>query len=151
MKKPGVSDDPSPAQTEDLPDVLALLQASELPLDGVREHIATFLVIREGGRLLGTIGLETYGDVGLLRSLAVATEHRSAGHGARLVESLLERARGAGLVAIYLLTTTADRYFPKHGFDAIAREEADPRLASSAEFRGACPDSAVCMRRRLYV
>ena len=50
---------------------------------------------------------------------------------------------------MYLLTTTAEDYFPRFGFEVIDRSEADERLKESAEFRGACPDSAVCMRLSL--
>jgi amino-acid N-acetyltransferase len=49
----------------------------------------------------------------------------------------------------HLLTTTAERYFPRFGFEVIPRAEADPKLEASEELRGACPSTAVLMRRRL--
>jgi N-acetylglutamate synthase-like GNAT family acetyltransferase len=45
-----------------------LLRDSDLPLAGVEEHFDSFLVARtDEGALAGCVGLETYGDVGLLR------------------------------------------------------------------------------------
>lgn len=135
---------------DDLPAVLALLSESSLPSAGVEEHFDSFLVARdEEGRLMGCVGLERYGNVGLLRSLAVGNARRGAGVGKHLVEELFVMARSRGVETLYLLTTTAERYFPRFGFEVIPRAEADPKLARSEELRGACPSTAVLMRRRL--
>jgi N-acetylglutamate synthase-like GNAT family acetyltransferase len=44
------------------------------------------------------------------------------------------------------LTTTAAGYFPKAGFSAISREQAQPEIRTSLEFAHACPASAIVMR-----
>lgn len=139
----------APALKAEFPAILSLLEESDLPTAGVSRHVGTFFVARRGDRLLGCIGLEVYGEVGLLRSLAVRAEARGNGLGRVLVERLLTSARKQELETIYLLTTTADRYFPRFGFEPADREEADERLRSSEEFRGACPDTAVCMRLKM--
>jgi amino-acid N-acetyltransferase len=140
----------SPAEPGALPEVVALLRESSLPLAGVEEHFDSFLVARaEDGGLLGCVGLEIYGDVGLLRSLSVASRARGGGLGTRLVERLIDLARAKGVETLYLLTTTAEEYFPRFGFERLAREEADQKLEASEELRGACPASAVVMRRRV--
>ena len=51
--------------------------------------------------------------------------------------------------ALYLLTTTAPDYFRRLGFRALARRHAPAALRESAEFRGACPDSALLMELTL--
>ncbi len=138
------------ADPEALPEVLALLQRSNLPTAGVAEHFDSFLVVRnEDGSLAGCVGLESYCDVGLLRSLAVAPRARSGGLGTMLVERLVDLARSKGVKTLYLLTTTAEEYFPRFGFERLAREDADPKLEASTELQGACPASAVLMRRKL--
>jgi amino-acid N-acetyltransferase len=140
----------SPVEPNALPEVVALLQISSLPTPGVAEHFDSFLVARsEDGSLAGCVGLEIHGDVGLLRSLAVAGPARGGGLGTRLVERLFDLARSKGVETLYLLTTTAEDYFPRFGFERLAREEADPKLEASEELRGACPASAVLMRRRI--
>lgn len=136
------------AKHGELEKVLRLLQRLDLPIDGVEEHFDEFLVFEEQGRVMGAVGLEVYGAVGLLRSLAVEPLEQSSGLGSRLVEAVLKRARERKLDALYLLTTTADRYFPRFGFEPIARDEMDPRLGASKELQGACPQRAVCMRLR---
>jgi N-acetylglutamate synthase-like GNAT family acetyltransferase len=138
------------ANRTEFPEVAAFLEASSLPTAGVFDHFDSFLVARgDDGRLLGCVGLEVYGDVGLLRSLAVASEARGSGIGKNLVEGLFDLARSKGVATLYLLTTTAETYFPRFGFERLARDQAAPELEASAELRGACPESAVIMQRRL--
>ena len=74
---------------------------------------------------------------------------RGTGVGQDLVETLLQRARSRGVREVYLLTTTAEDYFPRFGFSTISRTEVAPAVRASEEFRGACPDTAVAMRRVL--
>ena len=130
-------------------EILDLLTAAQLPTAGAEDHLEHFFIARDGGRLVGSIGLEIHGDVGLLRSLAVAAQARGGGLGEQLVARLIEYARGRELRSIYLLTTTAEHYFPRFGFEPIPREAADPRLGASLEFQGVCPDSAACLRLEL--
>jgi amino-acid N-acetyltransferase len=140
----------SQAERDALAEVVALLEDSSLPVAGVAENFGSFLVARaKNGRLIGCIGLEVYGDVGLLRSLTVASSERGSGLGAKLVSELFDLARSKGVETLYLLTTTAESYFPRFGFERLSREEADPKLEASAELRGACPASAILMRRTL--
>jgi N-acetylglutamate synthase-like GNAT family acetyltransferase len=140
----------SPAERQDLPSVESLLSRSDLPLSGIGEHFDSFLVARgDGGRVVGVIGLEAYGNVGLLRSLAVEEDWRSRGLGRELVGRLFDLAQARGIETLYLLTTTAERYFPRLGFEVVDRGEADERLQASEEFRGACPATAVLMRKRV--
>jgi amino-acid N-acetyltransferase len=137
------------AKVEELSKMLQLLERAELPGDGVAEHLSNFLVAEDENDLVGTAGLEVYERVGLLRSLAVNPGIRGKGLGARLVESILALAREQDLETVYLLTTTADTYFPKFGFEKISRDELDPSLSASEELRGACPQTAICMKLSL--
>jgi amino-acid N-acetyltransferase len=131
--------------------VVRLLEAAGLPTAGLQPSLPDFLVAEEGGRIVGTIGLEVYGDCALLRSAVVDPARRGAGLGIGLVESLLGRAETRGVHEIYLLTTTAERFFPRFGFARISPGEVAAAVRASEEFRGACPDSAIAMRRRTKV
>lgn len=137
------------ATEADLTSVECLLAASQLPTDGVRDNFSSFVVADDNGAVAGAIGLEQYGSVALLRSAVVSPDHRGSGIGRRLVEQLLERAEEAGVDELYLLTTTAEGYFPKFGFARTKREAVPEAVKASAEFRGACPDTAVVMSRRV--
>jgi amino-acid N-acetyltransferase len=90
-----------------------------------------------------------YGAAALLRSAVVADQARGRGVGAALLDRLLEHARARGVRQVYLLTTTAEDWFPRFGFTRIARQAVPAALHASAEFRGACPDSATVMQATL--
>lgn len=130
---------------DDLSDVLVLLAASGLGTDGVPEHIADFLVVREGRRLVATAALEDYGVAGLLRSVAVAADRRGWGLGRYLAHALIERARQRGHAAVYLLTDTAEAYFRRIGFRPIDRSAVRPAVLASAQFQGETCSSSVAM------
>jgi len=133
----------------DLSAVEKLLSASDLPLEGVRDNFSSFIVAEEAGEIAGAIGLEEYGSAALLRSAVVSPEHRGSGIGGKLVEQLLEQAEEAGIEELYLLTTTAEKYFPRFGFTLTTRSAVPDSVKASAEFQGACPDTAVVMKRRV--
>jgi amino-acid N-acetyltransferase len=79
--------------------------------------------------------------------VAVDSGERGAGLGSELTRAALQRAREHDVAAVYLLTTTAERFFPKFGFEVIDRADVPPSVARSAEFSGACPSSATVMRK----
>jgi amino-acid N-acetyltransferase len=127
--------------------VTTLLRDSQLPTDGLAEWLVQFWVAEHQGRVVGMAGMERYGDSGLLRSVAVTQEWRGTGIGRTLVDRVLKEGRAAGVREVYLLTTTAEHYFPRLGFGCVDRETVPAALQASAEFKGACPASAVVMRR----
>ena len=137
------------ARKSDLPAVEELLLASKLPVDGVRDHFTNFIVAEGNDGIEGAVGLEKYDSVALLRSAVVAPDHRGTGVGRQLVEQVLERAEEAGISELYLLTETAENYFPRFGFTRTTRAAVPEELKASFEFRGACCETAIVMKRRL--
>jgi amino-acid N-acetyltransferase len=79
--------------------------------------------------------------------VAVLPEWRSHGLGRALVTRVISDAEARGIRALYLLTTTAERYFPSFGFQQIARDEVPADVRGTAEFQSACPASATVMYR----
>lgn len=132
-----------PATPDDWTAIERLLISSDLPIDGARSHLSSFVVADHGGMIAGCAGLERYGKSGLLRSVAVDPARRGNGVGERLVRQILNAAREEGIESVVLLTTTASEWFPRFGFRRAS--EAPGGVKASAEFRGACPDSAVLM------
>jgi amino-acid N-acetyltransferase len=137
------------AVATDLAQVERLLDASDLPTDGVRDNFSNFIVADDQSTIAGAIGFEKYGSAALLRSAVVAPDYRGSGLGRRLVEQLLKQAEAVGVVEIYLLTTTAEEYFPRFGFTHTTRAAVPDAVRTSVEFRGACPDTAAVMMRRI--
>ncbi len=135
----------SAAAPPDLPAVFDLLERTKLPSAGLRDHVGSTLVAREGGRIVGTAALELYGQAALLRSVAVAAERRGQGLGEALTRAALELARQRGVGTVYLLTDTAAAFFPRFGFRPIPRPEVNAAVLGSAEFTTACPATALVM------
>jgi amino-acid N-acetyltransferase len=135
------------ATTADLAAIERLLTASELPLAGVAESLSGVVVAESSGAIVGTAALEVCCDNALLRSVAVAPEWRSRGLGRALVTRVIADAEARGLHALYLLTTTAEHYFPSFGFEPIGRERVPAEIRGTEEFQSVCPASAVVMCR----
>lgn len=138
-----------PASTADTAAVVALLRSCELPADDIADHLDEVLVARDGDEIVATIGLEPFGDVGLLRSLAVAPRWRGRGLGDGLCHRLEERAVVLGLRRLYLLTTTASAYFARRGWREVERDRVPAAIRATREFSSLCPASAVVMFRDL--
>lgn len=138
-----------PATMADLPALQRLLQASELPLAGLDSPLPFTLVTEDEGQVLALAALEIYGATGLLRSVAVHPDARQLGLARQLVTHLLGHARALKLQDLYLLTTTAETYFPRFGFQTVPRGAAPSELLASREFQDACPESATLMHLSL--
>lgn len=137
---------PLPALGSDLSGIQALLAACDLPYqDLTLAHLEHFWVTREGPRLTGVVGLEVIGDIGLLRSLAIAEGDRGQGIGGQLTGKAEDYARARGVQALYLLTTTASDFFARRGYQPTERAAAPAPLQETAEFQSLCPSTAVCM------
>lgn len=135
------------ARTDDLPAIEHLLTTSGLPLAGVDAALGGFIVAESGGAIVGTAALEICRNNALLRSVSVAPEWRSRGLGRALVTRVIADAEARGLRALYLLTTTAEHYFPSFGFQQVTREAVPAEVKGTVEFQEACPASAVVMCR----
>jgi amino-acid N-acetyltransferase len=137
------------ATAQDADAVLALLRDNRLPTDGLADHWASTLVARMDETIVGSAALEIYHDGALLRSVAVAPVRHGLGLGHDLTAAALRMAGDLRLPAVYLLTTTAERFFPKFGFERIDRAAVPVSVRASVEFTSACPSSATVMRKIL--
>ena len=138
------------AQPTDESAIAALLTASSLPLDGVHDALSHFVVAEHEGSIVGVAGIEPCGsgnEHALLRSVAVANSWRSRGLGRALVTRAIAESEARGTTALFLLTTTADGYFPAFGFTVTTRDAVPADIRATAEFREACPASATVMVR----
>jgi amino-acid N-acetyltransferase len=137
------------AAPEDLPAIRELLARLELPSQDLGAENQAFLVARDGRTLAGCVALEVYGPAALLRSLAVQPGRQKVGLGHLLHDRALALAAELGVRELFLLTTTAERFFARAGYARVARAAVPADLKQSHEFRTLCPEGAVCMARRL--
>ena len=127
-----------------------LLHEAQLPtLDLTAAHLEHFIACGSDKALDGVVGLEMYLPHALLRSLAVASAKRGNGIGQALLAEAERHAGEQGVREIYLLTTTAERFFSRNSYERIARDEAPAAIRATQEFTALCPASAAFMRKRL--
>lgn len=138
-------------QPSDLDAVTSLLGANALPTADVSQHLESFVLAKLHGVLVGLVGVEIYGSVGLLRSLCVVETHRGKGTGRSLLSSIEALMARRGVRDVYLLTTTAATFFERDGFSSLPRDQAPPAICQTAEFRTLCPASATLMGKGLPV
>jgi amino-acid N-acetyltransferase len=133
------------ALPNDFATVAALLGEVDLPFDDISPTLVGFFVAERGTSILGTIGVERYGDAALVRSVAVHTDARGTGLGGALVERAINAARTDGIRDLYLLTTTAADWAPRFGFTRIPRDHVNEAVRQSPQFLGGTCASAIAM------
>ncbi|MFQ6017775.1 MAG: inositol monophosphatase family protein [Kiloniellaceae bacterium] len=106
---------------------------------------AGIILVREAGGYVSQVD----GRSALLRSVAVDARLRGRGLGGDLTEAALSLARELGLADVYLLTETADLFFPRYGFRRVERAEIPEAVRGSIEFTQSCPESAIAMKAEL--
>jgi amino-acid N-acetyltransferase len=125
----------------------ALLRESKLdPSDLKQDHIRLFQ-FQEEEQVFGIGGLEVFGNLALLRSVAVKPDVRGKGIGKELVAQIEQVAKHSGIKALYLLTNTAPDFFKSIGYQQIHREDFAEPLKQTSQFSGLCPVSAICMKK----
>jgi amino-acid N-acetyltransferase len=130
--------------------VRALLAAAQLPVEDLTAaHCRDFFFTGPADAPTGLVGLEILGAVALLRSLVVTPAGRNSGSGTALVRHAEDYARSRGVRGLYLLTTTADAFFAKRGYQRAPRETAPAAITSTKEFAGICPASSAFMYKQL--
>lgn len=149
---------------------IKIKKADEIDLQGIKELLQTvndsiedgegsldvsldvpkesfFLIAKEQDEIIGTVGLEVYESVSLLRSLAVHPKYHGKGVGRALTREILYHAKAIQNTEIYLLTETAKEFFTQFDFKIITNDLVNPLVKESSQFKGTCPDTATIMRR----
>ena len=140
------------ASAEDKEQIKQLLARSNLHHQDIHtSQLQHFLTVKDDTSLTlaGVVGLEPNGEVGLLRSLAVAETYRRQGLGTQLVKKIEKYARSQQVGILYLLTLTAQNFFNRQGYQTTDRASAPPALQETTEFKSLCPQTAVCMKKHL--
>jgi len=127
---------------------IALLQENGLPTSDLDETKTLFAFLSNGD-VIGTGGLESFGNCALLRSISVRKDLQKKGMGRFIVGELEKTAWQSGINCLYLLTTTAESFFTKAGYQAIDREAVPIEIKNTAEFSSICPSTANAMRKIL--
>ena len=133
-----------------LEEVIALLAECNLPdADIDASSPIRFFGVRDGSVLVAVVGLELYPPVGLLRSLAVAPDFRARGTGRKLVAFSESFAAANGVQTLFLMTTTAERFFLALGYAQASRASAPAAIRGTSQFSTLCPDSSAFLSKHV--
>lgn len=135
------------AKQSDMTAIKELLSTNDLPYEDIDGHLPHFLVAEKGARIVGAAGLEIHQNFALLRSLVVSSSEAGKGLGSILVQKILSYAQSRNIERVFLLTTTADQFFKKIGFEQTDRNSVPIAIRNTKEFASICPSTAVCMTR----
>ena len=131
-------------------ELLSLLLECALPIaDLSPTSPVQFFGIRSGGTLVAVMGLEFHGPFALLRSLAVSPRFRERGFARSLVSFAESFAASCGVDTLFLLTTTAERFFLALGYQPVSRSAAPTVIQATAQFASLCPVSSAFLSRRV--
>jgi 4-nitrophenyl phosphatase len=135
-----------PAAGPDLPHVASMLHAGGLMSGAVRERVARTVVAEVDRRPIATAAWEPLDGVALLRSVAVAEEHRRSGAGTLAVAATLRAVIESGFREVYLATEGAEGFFTSCGFRTVDRDDAPEAVLEHPQVARECSASAPVMR-----
>jgi amino-acid N-acetyltransferase len=130
-------------------DIISLLSSEKQPAGDLPAILENFLIAVQDDELIGVIGLEIYGNYGLLRSLAVKPAFRYQSIASKLIAQIEALTVSKGLKAVFLLTETAADYFSRKGYEKITRNDVPKEVQQSSEFSHVCPQSAIVMKKEI--
>ncbi|WP_442596928.1 GNAT family N-acetyltransferase [Neobacillus sp. D3-1R] len=106
---------------QDLPTLVQFLEKANLGTEGLKETIEYFLLLEdESGRLRGTIGVEPFGENGLLRSLVV-TAGMTEKDILLLFQQILRLTKEKEMTSLFLATNKRESvsFFEMLGFTIV--------------------------------
>ncbi len=99
--------------------------------EDLRHEIAEGVVFwgyEEDGELIGVMGIQNVQDVTLIRHAYVRTKRRNQGTGSKLLSYLRELTKRPILIGTWADAVWAIRFYEKHGFQSVSREEKERLL-----------------------
>jgi GNAT superfamily N-acetyltransferase len=104
-----------------------------MPLEELDDEIAAgveFWGYRNGGELVGVMGIQDVGELDLIRHAYVAPEHQGRGVGGALLQHLTRSATRPMLVGTWSAAEWAIRFYRRHGFEPCSPERSAELLRS---------------------
>jgi amino-acid N-acetyltransferase len=126
-----------------------VLSKCGLPTLYLHRHLRSFMVAKADKRVVGVIGIEVYGRVGLLRSLCVEQAYRSKGIARMLNAGILAYAQMQKIDRLYLFTMSAEKFASKLGFRKIDKKRVPKSIRLTWQFRKLKPYPVTCMMKQI--
>jgi amino-acid N-acetyltransferase len=138
------------AHPGDKSQILRLLSECELPTLYVHRHLKSFMVAKVCKKIIGVVGVEVYGRMGLFRSLCVDEAYRGRGIATMLNKKLLAYARTRKMERLYLFTLYAEKFASKLGFRKINKKQIPKAIRSTWQFhKSRFYPSVICMMKKI--
>ena len=138
------------AKTQDLNIVKRFLQELNLPVEKIEDQFNNFILLFDAqNQLIGCAGLEIYNTDGLVRSVAITKVLQNKQLGSLLVDEIEKLAKKKHLTTLFLLTETAEKFFTKHGYTKLQRDNVPLSIQNSFEYTTSCKKSAIVMKKDL--
>ena len=99
------------------------------------------------GELVGVMGIQAVDDVDLIRHAYVLPESQGGGVGSALIEHLRPLSRGRMLVGTWAAAEWAIRFYERHGFALVSRDETAALLRRYWTIPERQIETSVVMRR----
>ena len=125
----------SRAAERDLPQVQALLRTAGLPEVGRDFPRANLIVGLDGALVVGVVGLEVCGRLGVLAFAVVREDRRGKGVGTSLAQALVARANELGLRELYVVASAGREFFGALGFVELPRDAVPAQILASRTAR----------------
>ncbi|WP_408008641.1 GNAT family N-acetyltransferase [Pseudalkalibacillus sp. A8] len=138
-----------PAETNDTPSIKKFVAQAGLSSEGIEECIQTFIILEtDKKKMAGTVGLERFGESGLIRSLVLDKEYSSEELLLRLLTAIIRLADQQGVKTVYLLTKVTSIFYTL-GFMEIPYDKIPESLLKSAHLQQYDKDQIAIMKRSL--
>jgi len=93
------------------------------PISKVYDNLRDYYVVEYNGEIVGCGALHvTWSDLAEIRSVAMKDGFNGKGYGSKIVEKLIEEAKGLEIEKVFVLTYQ-DKFFKKMGFTEIDKSE----------------------------
>ncbi len=145
------------ARSAKLPDAMAIEQLVQVHVgDGtllprslrdICENIRDFIVVENGGEIVGCGALHLYGmHLAEIRSITVTSDSKGKGAGRVLVDALMKEAERQSVTCVCLFTRIPD-FFGRMGFRVVAKEALPDKTLKDCLL---CPRQHACDEIAMY-
>ena len=122
------------ARDLDMPEITDILVSNNLCVDDIPSQNILIKLVKTDNQIVAVYAFEIFDHVGILRSVAVIDEYKGSGIGTHIMKQVETDVIELKLKKLILLTTTAEKFFEKFGFDIIPRDSVPEVVKQSFEF-----------------
>jgi N-acetylglutamate synthase-like GNAT family acetyltransferase len=123
--------------------LVAVLKNAKLPIEDIEAPGRLFWRFETVEEVpVGFGGLEPYAEDALLRSIVALPPVRRKGFGSAIVAALEEEAQRRGCRRLWLITTSAAKFFDRLGYIRCERAAVPSAISKTTEFAALCPANA---------